>query len=264
MGSAQLAVVTGASSGIGLELARLFAADGYDLVVVADEAEIDDAARQLADAGGHVEPVRVDLRDDGAVQHVYDVVSAGGARVPAAIAFNAGISRAGRFIDGELQADLDVVDVNVRSTVHLAKLVLRDMAKRNHGRALFTSSVVAMMPGSYQTMYNASKAFIQSFAEALHDEFRGTGVSVTALMPGPTDTAFFQRAAMEDTALGRLPFKDDPAKTARQGYDAMMRGEQKVVASSLPSKVTGAALRVLPDSLKAIGMRLLAKPFGDR
>jgi short-subunit dehydrogenase len=261
-GSAPLAVVTGASSGIGLELARLFAADGYDLVVVADEAAIDCAARDLADAGAHVESVRVDLRNDGAVQHAYDVVSAAGARVPAAIALNVGIGRAGRFVDGEIQADLDIVDVNVRSTVHLAKLVLRDMAKADEGRALFTSSIVAGMPGSYQTMYNASKAFIQSFAEGLHDEFRGTGVSVTALMPGPTDTSFFRRAVMEDTLLARLPFKDDPAKTARQGYDAMMRGEQKVVASSLTSKLTGAVLGVLPDSLKATGNRLLTKPFG--
>jgi uncharacterized protein len=264
MGSAPLAVVTGASSGIGLELARLFAADGYDLVVVADEAAIHDVARELADAGVNVDPVGVDLRDDGAVQHVYDVVSDGGARVPAAIAFNVGIGRAGRFVDGDLQADLDIVDVNVRSTVHLAKLVLRDMAEHDDGRALFTSSIVARMPGSYQTMYNASKAFIQSFAEALHDEFRGTGVSVTALMPGPTDTAFFHRAAMEDTPLARLPFKDDPAKTAKQGYDAMKRGEAKVVASSLTSKVTGAVLRVLPDSLKAIGNRVLVRPFSDR
>ena len=264
MESAHLAVVTGASSGIGLELARLFAGDGYDLVVVADEAAIHDVARELADAGGHIEPVRVDLRDDDAVQHVYDIVSDGGARVPAAIAFNVGIGRAGRFVDGDLQADLDIVDVNVRSTVHLAKLVLRDMAKHNDGRALFTSSIVAMMPGSYQTMYNASKAFIQSFAEALHDEFRGTGVSVTALMPGPTDTAFFHRAAMEDTPLARLPFKDDPARTARQGYDAMMRGEQKVVASSLTSKLMGAVSTVLPDSLKAMANRLIATPFGDQ
>jgi uncharacterized protein len=260
----QLAVVTGASSGIGLELARLFAADCYDLVVVADEAGIDDAAGQLADAGVHVEPVRADLRDDRAVQHVYDVVSAGGTRVPSAIAFNAGIGRAGRFIDGDLQADLDVIDLNVRSTVHLAKLILRDMAKRDDGRALFTSSVAAIMPGSYQTVYNASKAFIQSFAEALHDEFRGTGVSVTSLLPGPTDTAFFQRSGMQDTPLGRLPFKDDPAKTARQGYHAMMRGKQKVVASSLTSKVTGVVSRVLPDSVTAIGNRLVSRPFGDR
>jgi short-subunit dehydrogenase len=264
MRSGQLAVVTGASSGIGLELARLFAADGYDLVVVADEAEIDDTARELSAGGGHVEPVRVDLRDDGAVERVYDIVSDGGARVPAVVAFNVGIGRAGRFIDGDIQADLDIVDVNVRSTVHLAKLVLRDMAQRNSGRALFTSSIVAMMPGSYQTMYNASKAFIQSFAEALHDEFRGTGLSVTTLMPGPTDTAFFRRAAMEDTPLARLPFKDDPAKTARQGYDAMMRGEQKVVASSLSSKLMGAVSTVLPGSLKAMANRLIATPFGNR
>jgi short-subunit dehydrogenase len=264
MGSGQLAVVTGASSGIGLELARLFAADGYDLVVVADDAAIEDTAKELAHAGVHVEPVRVDLRDAGAVQDVYDVVTDGGARVPAAIALNAGIGRAGRFVDGDLQADLDIVDVNVRSTVHLAKLVLSDMAKRDSGRALFTSSIVAMMPGSYQTMYNASKSFIQSFAEGLHNEFLGTGVSVTALMPGPTDTAFFRRAAMEDTPLGRLPFKDDPAKTARQGYDAMMGGKQKVVASSLTSKLMGAVSTVLPDSVKATANRLIATPFGDR
>jgi short-subunit dehydrogenase len=227
MEPAQLAVVTGASSGIGLELARLFAADGYDLVVVADEAEIEDTASELADTGVHVEPVRVDLRGDDAVEQVSDVVSAGGARVPVAFAFNVGIGRAGRFIDGDLQADLDIVDVNVRSTVHLAKLVLRDMADRSSGRALFTSSIVAMMPG-------------------------------------PTGTAFFRRAAMEDTLLARLPFKDDPAKTARQGYDAMMRGEQKVVASSLTSKVTGAVSSVLPDSLKAVANRLIVAPFPDR
>jgi short-subunit dehydrogenase len=263
MGSRQLAVVTGASSGIGLELARLFAADGYDLVVVADEPEIDDAARDLAAAGTDVEPIRVDLRESGAAEEVYRAVSDGG-RVPAAAAFNAGIGRAGRFVDGDLQEDLDIIDVNVRSTVHLAKLVLRDMANRDAGRALFTSSVVAMMPGSYQTMYNASKAFIQSLAEGLHDEFRGTGVSVTALMPGPTDTDFFRRADMEDTLLARLPFKDDPAKTARQGYDAMMRGQQKVVASSCISKVTGAMFGVLPDSVKAVANRMLLTPLNDR
>jgi short-subunit dehydrogenase len=263
MKNAPLAVVTGASSGIGLELARLFAADGHDLIVVADEAAIHDVAGELTDAGRRVEPVQENLRDDGAVQRVYDIASAGGSRVPSAVAFNVGIGRAGLFIDGDIQADLDIVDVNVRSTVHLAKLVLRDMSKVDDGRALFTSSVVAGMPGSHQTMYNASKAFIQSFAEGLHDEFRGTGVSVTALMPGPTDTSFFQRATMQDTLLARLPFKDDPGKTAKQGYDAMLRGEQKVVASSLISKLTGVLLGVLPDSLKASGNRLLTKPVGS-
>jgi short-subunit dehydrogenase len=148
--------------------------------------------------------------------------------------------------------------------VHLAKLVLRDMASRNVGRVLFTSSLVATMPGSHQTMYNASKSFIESFAKGLHDEFRGTGVSVTVLMPGATDTEFFRRAGMADTVLGKLPFKDDPAATAKQGYDAMMRGDRKVVASSVLSKATGAALHVLPDSVKVVINRLLATPFGDR
>lgn len=260
MASRQLAVVTGASSGIGLELARLFAADGFDLVVVADEPQIDDVARDLGVAV-QVQPVRADLREVDAVERVYGAL---GGRVPAAIAFNAGIGRAGPFVDGDLQTDLDIIAVNVRSTVHLAKLILRDMATQDSGRALFTSSIVATMPGSYQTMYNASKSFIQSFAEALHDEFRGTGVSVTVLMPGPTDTEFFRRASMEHTLLGKLPFKDDPAATAKQGYDAMMRGEQKVVASSCLSKLTAAVFHVLPDSAKAVANRLLMTPIGDR
>ncbi|MEN4476364.1 SDR family NAD(P)-dependent oxidoreductase [Mycolicibacterium cosmeticum] len=261
MSRTRLAVVTGASSGIGLELARLFAADGYDLVVVADEPQIDDAAVELAAAGVRVHPVQIDLRDADAARRVYRAVGDTG-RVPDAIALNAGIGRAGRFVDGDLQADLDIIDVNVRSTVALAKLLLRDMAERDSGTALFTSSIVATMPGSYQTMYNASKSFIQSFAEGLHDEFRDTGVSVTALMPGPTDTEFFRRASMIDTPLGRLPFKDDPARTARQGYDAMLRGDQKVVASSLASKLMGAVAHVLPDSVKAAANRLMVRPFG--
>jgi short-subunit dehydrogenase len=241
----------------------LFAADGYDLVVVADEPQIGDAAVELRAAGVRVQPAQLDLRDADAAQRVYRVISDFG-RVPDAIALNAGIGRAGRFVDGDLQADLDIIDVNVRSTVTLAKLVLRDMAERGAGRALFTSSVVATMPGSYQTMYNASKSFIQSFAEGLHDEFRGTGVSVTALMPGATDTEFFRRASMLDTPLGRLPFKDDPAKTAKQGYEAMLRGDQKVVASSLASKLMGVAAHVLPDSVKAAANRLIVRPFGAR
>jgi short-subunit dehydrogenase len=263
MAHENLAVVTGASSGIGLELARLFAADGYDLVVVADEPEIVNVAAELSATGVHAEAVRCDLRNADDVQSLYDTINDRG-RVPQAIAFNAGIGRAGRFVDGDLRRELDIIDVNVRSTVHLAMLILRDMANRDVGRALFTSSIVAMMPGSYQTMYNASKAFIQSFAEGLHDEFRGSGVSVTALMPGPTDTEFFRRAGMLNTPLGRLPFKDDPAETAKQGYEAMMRGKQKVVASSLTTKVTGLVGRVLPDSVKARANRLIVTPLDNR
>ncbi|BBY26728.1 SDR family NAD(P)-dependent oxidoreductase [Mycolicibacterium sediminis] len=263
MSEARLAVVTGASSGIGLELARLFAADGHDLVIAADDDRIETAARDLATYGTSVRPVRVDLADPSAVERLYETATESGRAIDAA-ALNAGTGRAGRFVDGDLDADLRIIDVNVRSTVHLAKLVLRDMTSRGAGRLLFTSSLVAMMPGSYQSMYNASKAFVQSFAQALHDEFRDGDVTVTALMPGATDTDFFRRVRMLDTPLARMPLKDDPAKTARQGYDAMLRGDRKVVASSPISKATGLIARALPDSVKATANRLIATPFGDR
>jgi short-subunit dehydrogenase len=260
----KLALITGASSGIGFELARLFADDGYDLVVAADEAEITDSAVELRAATGvDVRPVQVDLRKPADVARLYDTATSGGRTLDAA-ALNAGVGRAGRFVDDELETDLGIVDLNVRSAVQLAKLVLRDMAARGAGKVLFTSSLVAMMPGSHQTMYNASKSFILSFAEGLHDEFRDTDVTVTALMPGPTDTWFFHRADMLDTVLGRLPFKDDPADVAKQGYDALMRGDRKVVASSINSKVIGVAARVLPDSVKAVANRLIVAPIGRR
>jgi len=181
-----------------------------------------------------------------------------------AAALNAGTGRSGRFVDGDLEADLNIVDLNVRSTVHLAKFVLTDMAARGTGKVLLTSSIVAMMPGSFQTMYNASKSFIQSFAEALHDEMRDTDVTVTALMPGPTNTDFFRRTGMLDTAVGKMPFKDDPARMAQQGFDALMRGEQKVVAESTSTKLIGIVSRFLPDSVKAAANRLISMPIARR
>jgi short-subunit dehydrogenase len=187
----QLAVATRASNGIGLELARLSAADGNDLVVVADDPEIDGFAVELSAFGVSVVPLRADLGTPVEVERVYGVIDPGG-RTPTVAALNAGIGRAGRFVDGELAADLDIIEIHVRSTVHLAKLVLRDMAETDAGRALFTSSFVAMVPDSYQTMYNASKSFIQSFGEGLRDEFRGTGVSIIALtqaQPTPSSPA---------------------------------------------------------------------------
>jgi short-subunit dehydrogenase len=163
------------------------------------------------------------------------------------------------FLKSELADDLSIVDLNVRSTVHLAKLVLRDMANRDAGKVLFTSSIASQMPGSYQPVYNASKSFVQSFAEALRDEMRDTGITITALMPGPTDTNFFGRAKMVDSLMGKGP-KDDPAKVARQGFEALMRGDRKVVAGSVLVKAMGLANRVLPDSVKAVGNRVMSMP----
>jgi short-subunit dehydrogenase len=256
----KLALVTGASTGIGFELAKLFARDGYELVIAADEARIYVAAQELSRIGREVTPVEVDLRTEEGVASLYEKATANGRRLDAA-AINAGIGRAGRFVDGDLHEDLAIVDLNVRSTVHLARLVLGDMADRGSGRVLFTSSTVAAMPGSYQSIYNASKSFVQNFAEALHDEMRDTGVTVTALMPGPVDTEFFTRAKMRNTPVGGPLPKDDPADVARQGYDALMRGDKKVVAASLMSKALGAANMVLPDGVKARMNRLIAKPM---
>lgn len=260
MAHAQLALITGASSGIGLELARQFASDGYDLVVAADDAAIHDVPAKLVEYGVAVEPIQVDLRTPDGVEHLFGTATVGGRELSAA-ALNAGVGRGDMFLRSDLDDDLSVVDLNVRSTVHLAKLVLRHMADRNEGRVLFTSSVASMMPGSYQTVYNASKSFVQSFVKALQDELRNTPITVTALLPGPTDTNFFDRAKLRGTPVGEMP-KDDPADVARQGYEALMRGDRQVVAASVMSKAMGTVLRVLPDPLKAAGSRLLSAPSG--
>jgi short-subunit dehydrogenase len=260
MAARGLALVTGASSGIGFELSKLFADDGYDLVIAAEDDGIHASADKLATAGIEVTPVQVNLRKPEDVERLYRSVDG---RPLAAAALNAGVGRAGPFVDGDLDTDLTIVDLNVRSTVHLAKLVLTDMAGSGTGKVLFTSSIASTMPGSLQTVYNASKSFIQSFAEALHDELRDTGVTVTSLMPGPTETNFFRRANMLDTVVGRMP-KDDPAAVAKQGYNALMKGDRKVVAESALSKAMGLANRVLPDSVKAIASRIISRPAGGK
>lgn len=254
-----LALVTGASSGIGFELAKLFADDGYDLVVAADDDAIQASADKLGATGVGVRAVQVDLRKPDDVELLYRTAT-DGRRLDAAV-LNAGIGRAGPFVEGDLNSDLSIVDLNVRSTVHLAKLVLSDMASRGEGKVLFTSSVASTMPGSLQTVYNASKSFVQSFSEALHDELRDTGVTVTSLMPGPTETDFFRRGHMLDTVVGQMP-KDDPAEVAKHGYDALMKGDRKVVAASVLSKAIGLINRVLPDSVKAVTSRVISLPVG--
>lgn len=259
MSDRPLALITGASSGIGFHLAGEFARHGYDLIVAAEDDDIIGAAATLAGNGVSAEAVQVDLRTADGVDQLYRVATDMGRPLDAA-ALNAGVGRGGKFVDTELADDLGIVDLNIRSTMHLAKLVLRDMARRNSGRVLFTSSIAADMPGSFQPVYNASKAFIQSLAEAVADELRDTEVTVTSLMPGPTDTNFFHRAKMDDTVAGRMPFKDDPAAVARQGFDALMAGKSKVVASSTTTKLLGLANRVLPDSITTLGNRLLSRP----
>ena len=147
----------------------------------------------------------------------------------------------------------------MRSTVHLAKHVIRDMVARDEGRVLFTSSIASTMPGAFQAVYNASKSFVQSFALALRNELKDTNVTVTALMPGPTDTEFFERADMLDTKVGAGD-KDDPADVARDGFEALMGGKERVVSASLSTKLQGRGSRCMPDSAKAEMHRRMAEP----
>ena len=257
--SRPFAVVTGASSGIGLELARQFVSNGFDVLITAEDAELALAAARLEGLGGRVDSLQVDLATDGGVDELYDHIAESG-RPVAAVALNAGVGGGGAFAtDTRLEDELRIIDLNVRSTVHLAKHVVRDMVARGEGRVLFTSSIASTMPGSFQAVYNASKSFVQSFAEALREELKDTGVTVTSLMPGPTDTEFFERADMEDTKLAQGP-QDDPADVAREGFEALMKGEERVVSASLSTKLQGKGSRLLPDSVKAKAHRRMAEP----
>jgi len=255
-----LAVVTGASSGIGYELARQFAEHGFDLLIAAEDEGIEQAGAELRrDGGPQVQTCRVDLASYDGVERLYQSIERTGRPVEA-IAINAGRGAGGDFTrETDLRDEFNVIDVNVTSTVHLAKRVLPDMVRRGSGKVLFTSSIAATMPGSYQAVYNASKSFVQSFSEAVRNELKDTGVTVTALMPGPTDTHFFERADMTDTKVGAGP-KDDPAKVAQQGFEALMKGDDHVVAGSFKNKVQAVAGKAMPDTAKAEMHRKMAEP----
>jgi uncharacterized protein len=258
--SRPLALVTGASSGIGRELAKQFAGNGFDLVVAAEDAELAGAARELESLGARVDSVRVDLAMPEGVEELWGRV---GDRPVAAAALNAGVGAGGAFRDIPLEDHLRLVDLNVRSTVHLAHHLVRSMAARREGRLLFTSSIASTMPGAFQATYNASKSFVQSFAVALRNELKGTGVTVTSLMPGPTETEFFERADMLDTKVGASD-KDSAADVARDGFEALMAGKERVVAHSLSTRLQARAGRFIPDSVKAAMHRRMAEPGSAR
>jgi short-subunit dehydrogenase len=253
-----LAAVTGASSGIGFHLARELAERGYDLVVGAEDAELVAATRRLEEAGAAVTPVRSDLRDAAGVTAFHTAVLTDG-RPLEVLALNAGVGRGGPFIENDLEDELSIVDLNITSTLRLAKLALPAMVERGSGRVLVTSSIASEMPGSFQAVYNASKSFLQSFTEALQEELKDSGVTLTSLMPGPTDTEFFERAEMMDTKIGQGK-KDDPATVARQGIDALLEGKPRVTGGGAMTRVQDAASKVLPDAVKAKLHRGMAEP----
>jgi len=254
----KFAVVTGASAGIGYELAKQFALNDFDVLIAAEDDGIRRAARELESLGCSVEALQVDLATYDGVEQLYSEIKSKQRPVDA-IAINAGVGVNGDFArETDLQAELNLINLNVVSPVHLAKRVVKDMVDRKQGRILFTSSVVATMPATFTAVYGASKAFL-SFSEAIRNELQDTGVTVTALMPGPTETDFFHRAGMEDTKVGASK-KDDPAEVAKEGFEALMAGKDKVVAGSFTNKLQTLAANVLPETVTAEMHRKQAEP----
>ncbi len=254
------AVVTGASSGIGYHLARVFAQNGFDLLVTAEDAKLADAVQQFEGLGVNVQSVQADLSQYDEVEKLWEAISATGRPIDA-IAINAGVGVGGDFArETDLAAELNIVELNVASTVHLAKRVVKPMVERGAGRILFTASIAGTMPTPLEAVYGASKAFILEFAQSLRYELKDTGVTVTALKPGPTDTNFFSRAGMDDTEVGSKGKEtNDPADVAKQGFDALMSGDQEVFASSLKTKTEGILGKILPDSVKAAQHKKMAE-----
>jgi short-subunit dehydrogenase len=261
MGSAQqktgLAVVTGASSGIGFELAKIAASKGYDLIIAADEEEIKDAAAELRRMGANVDAVVTDLSTVEGVDRLAESIEADGRSVDLLLA-NAGRGLGKGFLDQDFAEARKVIDTNVVGTVYLIQQIGNQMRARGAGKILITGSIAGFIPGSYQAVYNGSKAFLNSFSFALRNELQDTGVTVSCLMPGPTDTRFFERANMLDTDVGQAE-KDDPADVAKVAFDAMMDGEGDVVAG-WKNKFQAAMANVTPASVLAAQHAKMAAP----
>lgn len=249
------AIVTGASTGIGYELAKQCAENGFDLLIAADEPAIEQAAEDFRRLGATVDAVETDLATMEGVDKLYE--AAKGREVDALLA-NAGRGLGDAFLDQDFERARHVIETNITGTIYLIQKIGRDMRARGQGRILITGSIAGFIPGAFQAVYNGTKAFMDSFSFALRNELKDSGVTVTCLMPGPTDTEFFQRADLEDTKVGQQK-KDDPADVARVGFKAMMDGEADVV-SGLKNKIQATVAHVTPAGILAEQHRKLAEP----
>jgi short-subunit dehydrogenase len=250
-----LAIVTGASTGIGYELARCCAENGFDLLIAADQPEIREAAERLASLGVNVDWVETDLATLEGNDKLYAATK--GRPVDALLA-NAGHGLGHAFLDQDFDEARHVIDTNITGTIYLIQKIGRDMRARNQGRILITGSIAGFMPGSFQAVYNGTKSFIDSFSFALRNELKDTNITVTCLMPGATETEFFERADMLDTKVGTQK-KDDPADVAKVGFEAMMKGEGDVVAG-WKNKIQTAVASITPAGMLAEQHRKMAEP----
>jgi short-subunit dehydrogenase len=256
-----LALVTGASNGIGLEIARELARRGHDLVVTGRSTRTDEVAEELRALGVDAYPVRADLADYDAVEALWKTVTELGRPLEVAV-LNAGVAVGGAFADVDLAEDLKLIDLNVKAVVHLAKRVVVDMIPRRRGRILMTSSVSATQPTPYETTYGPSRAFVYMFAESLRAEVLEHGVTVTALLPGATDSDFHARAEMGDTKFGDNSWKNDKRLVARQGVDALLAGKDAVVGGNRATTFAVLRNRLLPERVKANRHARAARPAG--
>jgi len=255
----KFAVVTGASSGIGLELARQCVGNDFDVLICAEDPEgLAPAQKHLSAAGAQVFTVACDLATFEGCEKLARMIDELGRPVDALL-LNAGIGVGGEFITNELEDEMEMVMLNVMAVIHLSKRVIPKMVERGQGRVLITASVASTSPAPYLAVYGATKAFDLSFAEALRYELKDSGVTVTALQPGATETEFFARADMEDTKVAEGK-KDDPADVAKAGFEAMMAGKDKVIAANMKSKMEGWMGELLPEPLKAKMQAKQTKP----
>jgi short-subunit dehydrogenase len=252
-----LAVITGASTGIGYELAKCCAENGFDLVVAADEKKIDDAAADFRMLGVAVTAVEADLAQMEGVEKLLAATRELNRPIAALLA-NAGRGLGRAFLDQDFHEVRRVVDTNITGTIYLIQKIGREMRDRGEGRILITGSIAGFIPGTYQAVYNGTKAFLDSFSFALRHELKGTGITVTCLMPGATETDFFERADMMNTKVGTSK-KDDPADVAKTGFEAMMKGTGDVV-TGWQNKLQSAIANILPAGVTAEMHRSKAEP----
>jgi short-subunit dehydrogenase len=262
--SEKLALVTGASSGIGYWLAKELGARGYDLVVCSAGERLNEAVRDFDALGTHVIQVSADLATRDGVNRLWNAVEQLGRPLDVAC-INAGVGVGGLFWETELEKELSMVDLNCAGTVQLAKYVVTHMVPLNAGRILFTSSIAGEMVAPREAVYAATKAFVLSFAHSLRYELRETGITVTALQPGPTDTDFFHRAGMDDTEVGTKGKEESqPEDVAKQGLDALFAGDDHVYSASAKTKMEGMMANAIPGNMKGAMHEKMARPKGDR
>lgn len=254
-----LAVITGASSGIGFELASCCLRDGYDLLIAANEPAIHTAATDLKALASERNALVFALETDLSTESGCDQLVAALERRPVdALLANAGVGRGKAFLDQDVEAWSHVIDTNIFGTLYVIQIIGKQMRARGEGRILITGSIAGFMPGTFQAVYNGSKAFLDSFSFALRHELQESGVTVTCLMPGATETEFFERAEMMDTKIGTTK-KDHPAFVAQQGYDAMKKGEGQVIAGWM-NKMQAAIAHLAPADMTARMHAKMAAP----